>query len=270
MSFAPAAPGTLDAASAAAELHAARLAGVTIPTLTSRWDGMTRDDAYAVQAAGIDLRIADGETVIGGKLGFTSAAMRRAMGVDSPNYGWLTDAMLLADGIAPPDAFVHPKVEPEIAFWLAEDLVAPVTVEDVLAATATVAPCLEVVDSRYDGFRFKLDDNIADDSTAAGLVLGEPVPLDELVERGRPADLRPLGVVLSVDDHVVHTAAGAAAHDHPAAAVAWMVNNCDAPLRAGHVVISGGLTGPPDLLPGSTITAEFAHLGSVSLTRADA
>lgn len=266
MTVVPAAPGTLDVASAAAELHAARLARVTVPTLTSRWSGMTGEEAYAVQAAGIGLRVADGETVIGGKLGFTSAAMRRAMGVDSPNHGWLTDAMLLPDGVAPVDAFVHPKVEPEIAFWLAEDLVAPVTVDDVLAATATVAGCLEVVDSRYDDFRFELLDNIADDSTAAGLVLGEPVPVTALVDARADADpLRTLGVVLSVDGEVVHTAAGAAAHDHPAAAVAWMANNCREPLRAGHVVISGGLTGPPDLLPGSTITAEFAHLGTVSI-----
>lgn len=227
-------------------------------TLTSRFEGMTRDDAYAVQAAGIALRRRDGETVVGGKLGFTSAAMRTAMGVDSPNYGWLTDAMMLDDGIASQQRFIHPKVEPEIAFWLSEDLHGPTTVAQVLAATSAVSACLEVVDSRYEGFRFAPLDNIADNSSAGGVVLGEQVPLGEV-------DLRTLGVVVTVDDRVVATAAGAAAHDHPAAAVAWMAANSDTPLRAGHVVISGGLTAPQDLVPGRTVSAGFAHLGSVEV-----
>jgi len=251
-------PHALDIDAAADELHRARLERRAVATLTSRFERMTRDDAYAVQAAGIERRLADGETVVGGKLGFTSAAMRAAMGVDSPNHGWLTDAMLLDDGVAPADGFIHPKVEPEIAFWLSEDLEGPVSVQEVLAATSAVSACLEVVDSRYEGFRFAPLDNIADNSSAGGVVLGEPVPLGEV-------DLRTLGVVVAVDGQVVATAAGAAAHDHPAAAVAWMANNCGAPLRAGHVVISGGLTAPQDLTPGRNVSADFAHLGSVDV-----
>ncbi|HMM95993.1 fumarylacetoacetate hydrolase family protein [Phycicoccus sp.] len=248
----------------AAELHRARLERTTVPTFTARPGGLDTATAYAVQEAGIALRESDGERVVGGKLGFTSEAMRRAMGVDSPNYGWLTDAMLVDGDEVDLDGLIHPKVEPEIAFVLGRDLVGPgLTAADVLAATRAVAPCLEVVDSRYEGFRFRAEDNIADDSSAGRVVLGEPVDLADLAG----ADLRLVGCVVTVDGAMAHTAAGAAAHDDPAAAVAWMANACGRRLPAGAVVISGGLTPPVDLLEGTTVVVELDRLGT---TRAHA
>jgi 2-keto-4-pentenoate hydratase len=244
---------------AAAELQRARLARVTVSPFTGRPRGLDEGTAYAVQARGIHLREEAGERVVGGKLGFTSEAMRRAMGVDHPNYGWLTDAMLVHGEDVDLDTLIHPKVEPEIAFVLDRDLAGPgVTAADVLDATAALAPCLEVVDSRYTGFRFAAADNIADDSSAGVVVLGEPVPLGGL----DGADLRLLGCVVTVDGALAHTAAGAAAHGDPAEAVAWMANACGRPLPAGSVVISGGLTPPVDLADGMVVTVEVDRLGS--------
>ena len=249
-------------ASIAQELHRARRARRTVEPFTDRPGGLDVETAYAVQAHGITLREADGERVVGGKLGFTSEAMRRAMGVDSPNYGWLTDAMLVEGEQVDLETLIHPKAEPEIAVVLGRDLTGPgVTAADVLDATAAVAPCLEVVDSRYHGFRFAAADNIADDSSAGVLVLGEPVPTADL----GGAELRLLGCVVTVDGVLAHTAAGAAAHDDPAEAVAWMANACGRTLPAGAVVISGGLTPPVDLHPGTTVDVEIDRLGSCRL-----
>lgn len=245
----------------AAELHAARRARHTVRPFTGRPGGLDVATAYEVQAAGLRLREAEGERVVGGKLGFTSEAMRRAMGVDSPNHGWLTDAMLVDGGRVDLDTLIHPKVEPEIAFLLARDLAGPgVTAADVLAATGALAPCLEVVDSRYDDFRFAAADNIADDSSAGLVVLGEPVALGDVGGAG----LRLVGCVLAVGGEVVHTAAGAAVHGDPALAVAWMANHCGRPLRAGSVVISGGLTSPVDLEDGIDVTVEIDRVGAVT------
>lgn len=243
---------------AAAALHAGRIRRSPIPTLTGRWPGLDRGDAYAVQAAGVELRRGDGERVVGGKLGFTSRAMQRAMDVHEPNYGWLTDTMLIHDRTVRLGELIHPKVEPEIAFLLDADLRPPVTAAQVLAATAGVMPCLEVVDSRYEGFEFAPLDNIADNSSAGRVVLGDPVA---------PAavDLALVGCTVHVDGRLEHTAAGAAALDSPAAAVAWMANHAPEPLLAGHVVISGGLTSPVDLRPGRLVTATIDRLGTVSL-----
>lgn len=252
------APAAVDVAALADELHAARRDRQPVATLTSRWPALTQRDAYAVQARGVALREADGEVVVGGKLGFTSEAMRRAMGVDHPNHGWLTDAMWVHDGVAELGRFIHPKVEPEIAFLLGAGLTAPVSAADVRRATAAVMACLEIVDSRYVGFRFGPLDNIADNSSAGGVVLGDPVAPGTV-------DLRLAGVVVSVDGVVTSTAAGAAAHGDPAAAVAWMVNTCGRRLEAGAVVISGGLTGPVDLRPGTVVTAELDRIGPVTV-----
>lgn len=246
---------------AAKELHEARKARTTVPTLTSRWPGMSRGDAYAVQAAGIVLRLADGETLVGGKLGFTSLAMQRAMGVDSPNYGWLTDAMLVHDRVIRLRSLIHPKAEPEIAFLLEKDLGVDTDAAAVIDASAAVVPCLEVVDSRYEGFRFEAFDNIADNSSAGQVVLGTAAP---------PAagiDLRTVGVVVSVDGSTVMTASGAAALNDPAAAVAWMaraVASTERPLQAGDIVISGGLTSPVDLEAGMTVRVDIDRIGTAA------
>lgn len=246
---------------AARELHDARVSRTEMSTLTGRWPLLDRETAYAVQAAGIQLRLADGEQIVGGKLGFTSRAMQRAMDVHQPNYGWLTDEMVLHDRTVHLDRMIHPKVEPEIAFLLGRDLEPPVSAADVRMATTAVMPCLEVVDSRYEGFRFEPLDNIADDSSAGKVLLGDPVRPDGI-------DLALVGCALWADGRLHDTAAGAAALDQPAAAVAWMANNAPDPLRAGHVVISGGLTSPVDLAPGTVVTATFDRLGSVELIAA--
>ncbi|MEA2001240.1 MAG: fumarylacetoacetate hydrolase family protein [Actinomycetota bacterium] len=245
----------------AGELHEARLARTTVPTLTSRMPDLTREDAYSIQVAGIDHRRAEGETLVGGKLGFTSPAMQRAMGVDSPNYGWLTDAMLVHDRVVRLSDLIHPKVEPEIAFLLADDLGADATAEQVHAATAAVAPCLEVVDSRFHEFRFLAFDNIADNSSAGRVIMGDAAGATRI-------DLRKVGVVVSVDGEVMHTAAGAAALNDPAEAVAWMARTVAGRrrnLRAGDIVISGGLTAPVDLHAGMTVRVDIDRIGSASL-----
>jgi 2-keto-4-pentenoate hydratase len=240
------------------ELDAARRGRAPIAPLSERVPDLDLEAAYAVQAAGLRLRQDAGEQVVGGKLGFTSRAMQAAMGVDRPNRGWLTDTMLVHDGVVRLDQLIHPKVEPEIAFLLGRDLVPPVDAGDVLTATRAVAPCLEVVDSRFRDFRFALVDNVADDSSAGQVVLGAPVSPEGI-------DLALVGCTLWCDGQLVDTAAGAAALDHPAAAVAWMANTAEQPLRAGHVVISGGLTAPLDLAPGSVVSAGFDRIGRVEL-----
>ncbi len=249
----------VEAGELAAELHSARNDRQTIVPMTSRHPGFSPDEAYRVQAEGIRLRVADGETVVGGKLGFTSHAMQRAMGVDSPNYGWLTDAMLIHDRIVRLGEFIHPKVEPEIAFLLGDDLGPEATAGGVLAATTVVMPCLEVVDSRYHDFRFAAADNIADNSSAGAVILGDVAVSPTSV------DLRTCGVVVRIDGAVAHTAAGAAALDDPAAAVAWMaraVAGGERPLRKGDIVISGGLTAPVDLAAGMMVSVEIDRIGS--------
>jgi 2-oxo-3-hexenedioate decarboxylase len=216
--------------------------------------------AYAVQAALVERRLARGEHIIGLKMGFTSAAMRRQMGVEQPNCGWLTDAMVIADGaMLPLEGRIHPRVEPEVAFRLARDLSAEEPLATLAEAVAEAAPALEVVDSRFRDYRFTLFDNTADNSSASGVVLG-PWRAVQDVDR--------LAVSLSVNGAVVHSGLTSDVMGGPLrslALAAGMAAKLSRPLRAGMIVITGGVTPAVALTPGAEILAVFETLGRVSL-----
>jgi 2-oxo-3-hexenedioate decarboxylase len=220
--------------------------------------------AYDAQWAGVQARLAAGETLVGAKLGLTSRAKQQVMKVDSPLYGWVTSGMLLPYG-EPVDLseFIHPRVEPEIAFRLARDVETPATVTSVLSATESIFAAVDVLDSRYTDFRFRLPDVIADNASAGAFLLGP-----RAVAPGELDDLRLLGCVLRANGDVVATAAGAATMGHPAASVAWLANRLAARgqrLGAGMLVFSGGLTEPVPLQLDTSVTAELEGLGTIEV-----
>jgi 2-oxo-3-hexenedioate decarboxylase len=224
------------------------------------------DLAVAYEAADqfVAAHIADGERVVGAKLGLTSRAKQQAMGVHDPLYGWITDAMAIPLG-QPVDVanLIQPRVEPEIAFLLARDLEGTVTLSDVLAATEAVFAAVDVLDSRYEDYRFRLADVVADNASAARFIIGGQARRPDELE-----DLRLVGCVLRDRGALVATAAGAAALGHPAASVAWLANRLAARglgLPAGSLVLSGGLTAPVPLSRGGFASAEFDGLGTIEI-----
>jgi len=233
-----------------------------ITPLTAEHPGLTVDAAYDIQDRVVAHHLAKGATVTAAKLGLTSAVKQRQMNVSEPLYGWLTDGMLLPAGnLLEVGRFIQPRVEPEIAFGTARDLDGPgVTTAAVLAATEWVAPAIDVLDSRFTGYRFTLADVTADNSSAAAYALGSPV---------EPAgDLRLTGCVFTKNGELVATAAGAAVMEHPAAAVAWFVRKLHdrgGGLPAGSVVLAGALTAAVPIAPGDTVTAEFDRVGAVTV-----
>lgn len=221
------------------------------------------DDAYAIQRAGTALRIARGEHVVGWKLGYTSLAMRTQMGIDHPNFGPLTDAMLLGSGDAVSPLLVQPRVEPEIALRFARPLRGDVTQAEVLDAVDRALACLEVVDSVYPEYRFRLEDNTADGSSAAQVVLGPELPAVDRLEA--------VAVELRHNGEPAGSATGAAASGHPLAGVVWLVAQLarrGEGLRAGDVVITGGLTRAVPLDPGDRVEAVFDGAIAVAVHRA--
>lgn len=249
-----------DVAALAGALQAAEDGRRSIPQLSAAHPELDVATAYAVQRHNFERRLAGGDAFLGYKLGLTSRAKQVAMGVASPLWGRLA-AGLLHPEEEPLDLsrLIHPRVESEIAFLLAKDVDGrTATTASVLAATAGVFPALEILDSRYDDFRFTLADVVADNASAAGVVCGGRLLAPESV------DVQLEGMVLRHDGEVVDTAAGAAVSGHPAAAVAWLAREAGG-LPAGAIVLSGGLTAPVGLAPGSVVSAEFTHLGGVTL-----
>lgn len=245
-------------------LLAAQTGRRAVAPLTDTDDRLMVDDGYTIQAALVDRRVAGGDVVVGAKLGLTSKAKQQAMGVDVPCYGVLLDShRLAADEPVRLDELIQPRAEPEIVFHLRDALAGPgVTVQDVLEATGALSCGLEIIDSRYDGYRFTLTDLVADNTSAGKFVLGA-----QRVDPAEIPDLSLVGCLLEVDGEPVATAAGAAVLGHPAAAVALLANWLGPrgrALEAGWSVLSGGLTNAVPLSVGTNVTATFGRLGHVS------
>lgn len=233
--------------------------------VTEEWPGLDEATAYRVQRRLIESRLAGGEELIGFKLGLTSRAKQEQMNVDAPISGWLTDAHQRCNGEpVKVSSYIHPRVEPEIAFILDKELSGPdCTREDVKNATAHIAAAFEIIDSRYRDFSFALPDVIADNASSAGFVVGsttrEPGDFDLINEE----------VSLLVDGAEVASATGAAVQGDPAQAVAEAVNEIAArgqSLPAGTIILTGALTDAVFLEPGSSFSARFSNLGEITLS----
>ncbi|MGZ4498762.1 MAG: 2-keto-4-pentenoate hydratase, partial [Nocardioides sp.] len=250
-------PG-LTPADAARALAAARAGRRTLERFTTEHPGLGEEWGLAVQDLDRELRLASGERLTGAKLGLTSQAKQRTMGVHQPIVGFLTDAMC-CDGTVDLGALVQPRVEPEVAFVLSADLGAPVSREDAPSYVASVATALEVLDSRWTGYRFGLADVLADDTSAAGYALGEPVPVtDALVRDLASADAR-----LVVDGDVVASATPGAILGDPFLALVHLAAHLahrGEVLPGGSVVLAGAMTDAVPLRPGAVVRAEVAGL----------
>ena len=248
------------AVTAAAErLDRAARAARAVPQFDPE-DGIDIQTGYAVQHRGIQLRTARGERLVGVKLGFTSRAKMVQMGVDEVIVGQLTDAMRVADGDELDLAqLIHPRVEPEVAYRLGRDVDADDALADLFGAIDAVAPALEVIDSRYEAFRFSLADVVADNTSAARFVVGPwRAPDVELANRA---------VVLSVNGEpaeVGSTAAILGAPTRTFAALLAMARRYRIPLRRGFVVLAGAATAAVPLTAGS-IDLSVAALGRVAV-----
>jgi len=257
-----------DVAGAAASLLRAEADATTVPPLTENWPDLDLERAYAIQDEALRARLERGEHLVGVKLGLTSVAKQRTMGIDRPLVAWLTDAMLLAPGDPVGPGLIHPRAEPEIVFVLGCDFAGPgVSAVQALAAVATVCAGVEVIDSRFANFRFTLPDVVADNASSARVLLG-PVSCSP-----RGLDLSLEACVLSVDGEAVDSATGAAVQGHPAQALALAANMLaerGRKLEAGWIVFTGGMTDAVPVPAGTSVVAEFTHLGSVVLTTNDA
>lgn len=250
---------------AANALNQAEQSRVPIGPLSETYPSLTPEQSYAIQSAWLRQKQAKGAQVIGHKIGLTSKAMQQQLGVNEPDYGFLLDTMVIPSGSTIAyNEFLQPRIEPEIAFWLAEDLRGPgVTPEQVLATTQGVCAALELVDSRIENWRIKLVDTIADNASSARVVVSPNV----VSAQGR--DLAAEGVVLMRNGEQIETGTGAAVLGNPAVAAAWLVNKLaefGVSLRKGQLILPGAMCASVFVAPGNTYQALFTTLGEVSIS----
>ena len=249
----------------AAALADAEGSRVPITPLTAAHPDIDVVDAYEIQLINIRARLEGGARVIGHKVGLSSEAMQKMMGVDEPDYGHLlADMEVFEDVPVDTSKFLFPRVEVEVGFILADDLPgAGCTEDDVLAATAAFAPSIELIDTRITDWKIALCDTIADNASSAGWVLGP--------QRVSPKDIdiKTIDAVLTRNGEVVAEGRSDAVLGNPVTAVAWLARKVDSfgvRLRAGDIVLPGSCTRAIDARPGDEFVADFAGLGSVRLS----
>jgi 2-oxopent-4-enoate/cis-2-oxohex-4-enoate hydratase len=248
------------------ELYDALRGGTVLPPLTSRQPDLTIEDAYRISRHMLERRVAGGERVIGKKIGVTSRPVQQMLNVHQPDFGFLTDAMHVANGATVSlrgAGLIQPRAEGEIAFLLAHDLAGGnVTAEDVLDATEAVMPCFEIVDSRIRDWQIKIQDTVADNASCGVFVLG-----DARVGP-RDIDLAAAELTMSHNGKTVATGLGSAVQGHPAAAVAWLANTLGRfgiPFRKGEIILSGSLVPLVPAAAGDRFDLSIAGIGTASI-----
>ena len=247
----------------AGRLENAELNRQPVTKITDDYPEMDWDDAYSIQYEIRRRKEERGGKIAGLKMGLTSQAKMRQMGVSEPVYGFLTASGSYADGAEIDSAaFIHPRVEAEVAVMTRTELAGPgCNIGRVLPAMDFVTAALEIIDSRYENFRFDLKSVIADNTSAAGFVSGS------VMREADALDLPTLGVVMEKNGEVVETGAGAAVLGHPANSVAVLANMLAARgevIPAGTFIMTGGITAAVAVDKGDTINVRFQDLGKVS------
>ncbi len=245
------------------ELHRALRQTLTVPALRDR-AALSIDDAYRISRALLARREEDGERVIGKKIGVTSKAVQDMLGVDRPDFGFLTDRMLVSgDAVGIAGHLVAPRAEAEIAFILKHDLIGPgVTDGRVLAATETVCACFEIVDSRIADWDIGIVDTIADNASCGVFVLG-----DRRIDP-RALDLPNLKCEVFKNGRKISEGLGSAVQGSPLTAVAWLANTLGTygvPLKAGEIILSGSLVPLAPAVAGDVFVAAIDGLGRVEV-----
>lgn len=250
--------------SLAAHLESCELQAHDTPKITDEYPQMDWEDAYAIQDAIKQRKIARGCRIIGYKAGLTSHAKMQQMGVSNPVFGFLADYFSVPEGSAVQlSELIHPKVEPEIAFVTKTALKGPgCHIGTVLAATDFVMPAIEIIDSRYRDFKFDLKSVIADNCSSSRFVVGGRM------RAVADLDLRTIGVVLEKNGEVVALGAGAAVLGHPAAAIAMLANllgERGEEIPAGSLILSGAITEAVMVKAGDNVSLQMQGMGSVNV-----
>ena len=235
-----------------------------VPKITNEYPDLSIEQAYKIQKGLLEKRLKENNTErVGVKLGLTSKAKQEMMGVNEPIYGDLhADMKEVSDKPINCSDLIHPKIEPEIAFFIEEDILGSnISEDDILKATKYIAPALEIIDSRYKDFKFTLVDVVADNCSSSKFLIGDKTLLTEDI------DLSGIQMSMSKNQETVQTGVSSAVLGHPLKAMAWAANllvENGRSFKKGDIVLSGAITEAVAVQPGDNIAAEFDNIGTIT------
>ena len=247
------------------ELFSALKKQKMIQPLTDRYPDIDINDAYQISKKFLSHREIEGETVIGKKIGVTSKVVQEMLGVSQPDFGFLTNTMQVKNksNFLISEYLIQPRAEAEIAFVLKEDIQGPgITKEDIISATDKIFPCFEIVDSRIDNWKIKIQDTIADNASCGIFVIGEGACAPDKFSMDE------LEVVVNKNGEFLSSGFGSAVQGHPAEAVAWLANTLggyEIPLSKGEFILSGSLVPLEPAKAGDKFSMELKGVGTCEI-----
>ena len=250
-------------------LRSAQSSGDPCRPLTDLHPEVSTEDAYKISQHNAQIRLSlPKEKLVGKKVGLTSFAVQKQLGVKEPDFGYLFGSMMLENnGVLPTKSLIQGKAEGEVAFTLKSDLVSAtkITEEDVLSATDYIQPCIEIIDSRIADWKIKIQDTVSDNASSAYFVLGpKKSNLDEVYSQLPEFEMK-----LTVNGQVASKGKGAACMDSPLKAVAWLANkmiSLGEPLKAREIILSGAFGPVVPITSGDQCSVTIEHLGSVAFS----
>ncbi|QGU06828.1 2-keto-4-pentenoate hydratase [Corynebacterium occultum] len=248
--------------SVAEDFLAAYTTGEPITPPRETIPGLDLAGAYRIQQLQEEAFTTQGRTVVGRKIGLTSLAMQRQLGVDSPDFGFFTDDLVYHQGAnIKVDQFIAPKVEPELAFILAHDLPADASFEQVAAAIGSTHLAIEIIDSRVEDWNIALVDTVADNASC-GAVIIDPNPIDVPT-----ADLPGVTARMLIDGELAGQGSGADVMGHPLAPLQWLATTLGEQgvgLHAGDIILTGSFCGAAPVIAGQHVEIDYGPHGTLS------
>lgn len=245
------------------ELFDALNNATTVTPLTDRHPDISIDDAYQVSLAMLEKRKARGEKLIGKKIGVTSNAVQSMLNVHQPDFGFLTDRMQSGNRVSTA-GLIAPKAEGEIAFLLKKDLIGPnVTEQDVLEATGAVMPCFEIVDSRVENWKIKIQDTVADNASCGLFVVNA-----DAATTPENVDFTGCEMIVHKNGEFLSRGTGAEALGNPLTCVAWLANTMaeyGITLSAGDIILSGSLVPLENIKAGDSMSLSISGIGELAI-----
>ncbi len=221
------------------------------------------ETAYAIQQMNVAHRIENGAVRVGAKIGLTSLAVQKQLGVDQPDFGIIfNDTQVKNGGELSAREVLQPKAEAEIAFILKSDLIGEEFSEaDIINATDYVCAAIEIVGSRVENWDIRITDTVADNASASHFVLGD------LKLSPNDVDMVNCKMTLLKNQEIVSEGSGAACMGSPVAAVIWLaktMSQLGTPLKKGDILLSGALGPMVGAQIGDEFLANIEGLGQVA------
>jgi len=253
-----------DVKNIADELYDSDKTKIPIESITGRYPEINIEDAYKIQMKNVERRLKEGEKIIGKKIGLTSFAMQKFLGVYEPDYGHIFDRMVLTKNEIAMSELIQPKIEGEIAFIMKKSIIGPgVKPFDVIRSTEFILPSIEIIDSRVKDWKIKIQDTIADNASSAFIIAGDRnFSINEI-------DMFTLGMVIFKNGELINTGAAAAVLGNPINSVTWLINKLSefgVGVKEGEIIMSGSFTAAVEVKKDDYLEIFFDKLGRVSLT----